>query len=61
MCGWIEGPTGGKIERLTGRRWLEFVVSVLDQEMQPQEQEIQQADGWLAGWMNGCLDGWMDG
>ena len=57
MCGWIEGPTGGKIERLTGRRWLEFVVSILDQEVQPQELEIQQDDGWMAGWMAGRTDG----
>ena len=61
MCGWIEGPTGGKIERLTGRRWLEFVVSILDQEVQPQEQEIQQEDGWMDGWLHGWLDGWKDG
>ena len=37
------------MERLTGRRWLEFVVSVQDQEVQPQQQEIQQEDGWMDG------------
>ena len=52
MCGWIVGPIGGEIERSTGRKWLEYVVSVLNQAVQPQEQEIQQEDGWMDGWMD---------